>query len=345
MTPVQPIPIYKNPPAIEMPSLVSQILDAQQDDGAILWWSGHKVDPWDHVESIMGLTTGGAFHQAQKGFEWLVRNQLPDGSWYSSYQNGQPLERTRETHHAAYVAVGLYHYFLATGDDTLIADMWETVHKAMGFALRYQTAQGSINWALAPDGRPDKMALLTGCSSIRFSLECALRLAEQMGHPYPEWQSASDALTACICLKPHCFNMTKARYAMDWYYPVLCGAIKGIEADDRIKGQWKKFVIENMGVRCVSDQPWVTVAETCEFILTLTAMGRPAMAKILFNWISGRIFDDGTFWCGFTVPDMAVWPEDKISWTNAAVLLAADAVFDLTPAAGLFRRSDAQRCR
>jgi hypothetical protein len=33
---------------------------------------------------------------------------------------------------------------------------------------------------------------------------------------------------------------------------------------------------------------------------------------------------------------MAIWPEDKLTWTNAAVLLAADALYDLTPASRLF---------
>jgi hypothetical protein len=33
---------------------------------------------------------------------------------------------------------------------------------------------------------------------------------------------------------------------------------------------------------------------------------------------------------------MTVWPEEKITWTNAVVLLAADALFDLTPAGRIF---------
>jgi hypothetical protein len=33
---------------------------------------------------------------------------------------------------------------------------------------------------------------------------------------------------------------------------------------------------------------------------------------------------------------MVIWPEEKITWTNAVVLMAADALYHLTPAAGLF---------
>ena len=36
------------------------------------------------------------------------------------------------------------------------------------------------------------------------------------------------------------------------------------------------------------------------------------------------------------MPDQTVWPEDKIAWTNAVVLMAFDALENLTPAANLF---------
>ena len=33
---------------------------------------------------------------------------------------------------------------------------------------------------------------------------------------------------------------------------------------------------------------------------------------------------------------MVIWPEEKLSWTNGVMLMAADALFDLTPAGRLF---------
>jgi hypothetical protein len=33
---------------------------------------------------------------------------------------------------------------------------------------------------------------------------------------------------------------------------------------------------------------------------------------------------------------MTLWPEEKITWTNAAVLMAADALFELTPGGRIF---------
>ena len=323
-------------PSVDLKALGDHLKDAQQYDGAMPWWPGHKTDPWDHVEATMGLTIAGAWHQSRNAFEWLQASQLADGSWYSAYCDGQPADRTRETHHAAYIATGLYHYYLVTADQTFIRHMWPTVDRAIDFALRYQAPGGEIYWALNPEGRPDPMALVTGSSSIYFSLKCALRLAQCLHIPRPRWHSAMSRLGLCLIDKPHHFNMTKARFAMDWFYPVLCGAVQGDAAKQRIDSQWKKFVVENQGVRCVSDQPWVTIAESCEFILTLAAMGRDIPARIVFSWICDRIFDDRTFWCGFTVPDMSIWPTERITWTNAAVLLAADALYGITPGARLF---------
>jgi hypothetical protein len=123
---------------------------------------------------------------------------------------------------------------------------------------------------------------------------------------------------------------------MDWFYPILAGALTGDDARRRIDKYWKKFVVEGQGVRCVFDEPWVTIAETSELVLALTAMGNDELARIVFTWISDKCFEDGTFWCGYTFPDMVVWPEDKITWTNAVVLMALDALFQITPAHDLF---------
>jgi len=95
-------------------------------------------------------------------------------------------------------------------------------------------------------------------------------------------------------------------------------------------------VVERYGVLCVSDEPWVTVAETSELCLALKAAGREGLARRVFDWIAARRYDDGSFWCGYTWPDGVIWPESKYAWTNGVVLMAADALYRLTPAAGLF---------
>jgi len=327
---------YREILPLDIDFAAAMIVKAQKETGEIPWSSGLKTDPWDHVEAAMGLCIGGYHREARKAFRWLAHTQLKEGCWYAAYKDGIPEDTTLDTNLSAYVAVGLLHYYLTTGDISFLNDMWETVYAAIEFVLRMQAPEGEIYWAISPEGKIDTMALLAGSSSICMSLRCALVIANQLGRHLPAWKTALKKLETAVSTRPHLFNMTKSRYAMDWYYPVLCGIFTSSAAQRRIDQYWKKFVINGQGVRCVSDRPWVTVAETSELSLALSAMGKSDLAKIVFSWICDKTYEDGSYWCGFTFPDMVIWPEDKTTWTNAVVLMAADALYNQTPASQLF---------
>ncbi|MFO7840116.1 MAG: phenyltransferase domain-containing protein [Desulfosalsimonadaceae bacterium] len=322
--------------SVDIETIALLIARLQKENGEIPWSEGGKTDPWDHVEAAMGLAICGYMEQARAAYDWLASMQLTDGSWYASYLDGRPLDRTRETNLSSYVAVGVLHYYLISGDAAFLRQMWPTVRAAIDFALELQAPSGVIYWAKSPELEIDPMALLTGSSSIYMSLKCALSIAGILGERPPGWRQGLQRLGEAICNGYHLFNITKSRYSMDWFYPVLSGAVTGEAARERIDQQWKKFVVEGMGVLCVSDRPWITIAETCELVLALAATGSLRIAGIVFNWLAERKFEDGSFWCGFTYPDMVIWPEDKITWTNGVVIMAADALYQLTPAAGLF---------
>jgi len=330
---------------LDLGAVADLIVGVQRKSGEIPWHSGGKTDPWDHVEAAMGLTVGGYFNEARKAYRWLAGRQLSDGSWYAAYRNGIPEDTTRDTNFCAYIAVGLYHYYLSTGDTDFLARMWPTVRSAIDFTLRLQAPGGAVYWAVSPAGDIDKMALLTGSSAIYMSLKCALAIAAVIQRTHLSfgksgtlgWHPALEKLARAIRHRPHHFNMTKSRFAMDWFYPILSGALTGEAAHRRINRFWKKFVIKNEGVRCVSDKPWITVAETAELVLALEALGSRAQARVVFDWICDRRFSDGTYWCGFNVPELEIWPKESMTWTNAVMLLAADSLYDLTPAGRLFR--------
>jgi hypothetical protein len=78
------------------------------------------------------------------------------------------------------------------------------------------------------------------------------------------------------------------------------------------------------------------MAETSELVLTLAAIGEYENAEIIFSWLGDKRYDDGSYWMGVTFPDGVIWPEEKTSWTAAAVLLAYDALNNLTDASVLF---------
>ena len=79
---------------------------------------------------------------------------------------------------------------------------------------------------------------------------------------------------------------------MDWFYLVLSGVVTGPEARSRINAKWDKFVVDGLGCKCVSDEPWVTVAESCELTMALIASGNHKKALQLFNWLHDYRDDD-----------------------------------------------------
>jgi len=101
------------------------IASVQLESGAIPWFKDHLLDPWDHVEAAMGLAIAGFHGSSKKAYEWMTRAQNPDGSLYPAYAGDDPLDTTRkESHHSAYLATGLWHYYLITKDIDLIEKLW-----------------------------------------------------------------------------------------------------------------------------------------------------------------------------------------------------------------------------
>ncbi len=96
-------------------------------------------------------------------------------------------------------------------------------------------------------------------------------------------------------------------------------------------------------MRCVSDRPWITAAETCELVMALDAIGETDRARELFAWAQFLRHEDGSYWCGmnfegerFDGPG-AYFTADQPTWNSAAVVLAAHALDGDGPTAGLFR--------
>jgi hypothetical protein len=320
---------------------VDYILSEQQEDGCIPWFAGDKADPWDHVEAAMGLTIAGEYAAARRAYLWLNDTQLADGSWYANYKNGRAVDiGKRETNFVAYVATGLWHYYLITQDADFLQQTFPMVQSAMAFILRNQSPTGEVYWAVDSDGEPLKDALVTGCSSIYKSIECAINISVILKHDASVWRQAHKHLGDTLRNHPECFDRTwesKERYSMDWFYPILAGVYTGDKAIDRINERWDTFVRDDMGCLCVSDEPWVTVAESCELTMALLAAGEREKAITLYSWLhQWRDEKDGAYWTGYQYVENIIWPEEKTTWTAAAILLAADAITEHTPAARLF---------
>ncbi|MEU4160040.1 prenyltransferase [Actinoplanes sp. NPDC026670] len=354
---------------------VASIAAEQEGSGAIPWYAGGQLDPWDHVEAAMALDVGGETQRAADAYEWLRRTQRADGSWASRYENGVVADATAETNHAAYLAVGCWHHFLCTGDDDFLARMWPSIRAALDFVTGCQAPGGEIWWAAG-----DEVALLTGSSSIHQALRCGVAIADRAGEPQPDWDLAADLLAQAIrkhATKKHASEKhtterhatdkdatekdpaerdatdkdpirkhaigghpafaDKDRFSMDWYYPVLGGALRGEPARQRLQQRWDEFVVPGRGARCVSDRPWVTGAETCELALALDTVGDRDAATELVAAMQHLREPDGSYWTGLVLTDGVRWPVERTTWTAAAVVLAVDALHAAHPRSEIFR--------
>ena len=249
------------------------IASLQLPSGAIPWEPGRHADPWDHTEAAMGLDIAGLHGEAERAYRWLAEVQEADGSFFSGYTEGAVSDAVSKTGECSYLAVGLWHHTAITNDLSFRAEMWPTISAAIDWVLSLSDASGVLAWARDADGSVNLDGpLVTGSSSTLLSLRYGVLLAESVGDPRPDWELAADQLMHVIVSHPASFQ-NKARYSMDWYYPVMCGALRGPAAAARIERGWSYFMRQGRGARCVSDRPWFTPAETCELVLALDVIG------------------------------------------------------------------------
>ncbi len=310
------------------------IAAVQQPDGAVGWPDGH-VDAWNHVECAMALSASGMRDAARRAYEWLRASQRDDGSWLKQMPAGD-IDLSTESNHAAYCAVGVWHELLVTRDAGFAERMWPTVRAAMEFVLGLQTPRGEIIWRRTATGQPDGYALLAGSSSMYQSLRCAISLADYLAEPQPDWELAASQLAHAVACHQEAFA-DKSRFSMDWYYPVLGGPLRGEPARHRLDRGWDRYVVPGLGVRCVSDEPWVTAAETAELAISLESIGDPASALDLLDQIQLLRDHSGAYWTGWQYSDRRHYPNEQSSYTAAAIVLAADALCGATGGSSIFR--------
>lgn len=310
--------------ADQLQQTVDSIATIQQEAGSIPWPDGH-TDAWDHIECAMALTLGGRLDDARRAYDWLCASQRIDGSWAMSYDQFRILDSSADTNQCAYIAVGAWQWWTLTREFDLVAQLWPHVQRALDFVIDLQLPSGHMSWGRAPSGELSQGSLLTGCASTYQALRCGLALADLMGEPKPEWELSAGALGHAVTAHPEGF-LNKSEFSMDWYYPVLGGAVRGPAAEELIDRRWDDFVVPGMGTRCVSNRPWITAAETCELALSLIVIRQPARARQLLADVQFMRRTDGSYWTGWVYDNQRHWPAEASTWTAAAVVLACDAL-------------------
>jgi hypothetical protein len=329
--------------AAQVAETAASIAAMQEPCGAVPWTVGEHVDIWNHVEAAMAMLVGGEVEAAERAYDWVPTVQRADGSWPMKIVDGRPEDDRGETNMSAYFAVGVWHHWLVRRDLGFVQRHWPAVRAGLDWVVAQQVPWGGIGWTPTED-----LVLLAGSSSIYQSLRAGVALADLLDDPQPEWELAGGRLGHA--LREHRDRFTdKATYSMDWYYPVLGGAVRGAAGRDLIDSRWDDFVVPGLGIRCVDTNPWVTAAETCELVLALDALGDHRRALALLADVQHLRGEGGRYWTGWVFRDASNegeladvhWPDEHTTYTAAAVILAVDALGEVaghaTPGSGIMR--------
>lgn len=322
--------------AAEVEATAVALTRVQQADGGIPWSAGAHIDVWNHVESAMGMLVGGQREAAEAAYDWCLRGQRADGSWPMKVVGDTVEDASGDTNMSAYLAAGVWHHWLLHQDRAFVRRTWPSVRAGLDFVAQLQLPFGGIAWSQQADGLVNQDALVAGSSSIYHALRAGLALAELEGEPRPTWELAAGRLRHALEVHLDLF-LDKSTFAMDWYYPMLGGPLRGDAAMRRFADRWDDFVVPGLGSRCVDTNPWVTGAETCELVLALDVVGDHERATAVFADMQHLRHPDGGYWTGWVFGDDVHWPNEQTTYTGGAVILAADALSRTTRASGIFR--------
>ena len=324
--------------AAEVLATADSIAEVQRPDGMIPWFDGGHCDPWNHVEAAMALTVCGLDAEAERAYEWLADSQLPDGSWFNYYLaergEGPPPRHQRVRLRGHRALAPLPGHRRARPAAPAVAD------DRAGHRLRAALAAAGRLGALV--GRPRRPARgLRPAHRVVVDLprlRCGVAVAERLGKERPDWELAAGRLGHAVAHHPGAFA-PKDEFAMDWYYPVLSGALEGAPGggtDGRALGHLRDGgarralrVDRRLGDRGrdgrVRDGPRRAGP----------GRRRPATCSPPPRGSGCPTARTGP---GMVYPEEVTFPGgERTTYTAAAIVLAADALSSTSPAAGLFR--------
>ena len=316
------------------------IKSMQYESGAIPSDDDGFHDPWDHMESIMGLSFSNEYVASKLAFSWLIKNQNSDGSWFAKYKNEVPVEKNKPTHFGPYISVAALHFYKIFLDKDFLEELWPAIESAINFSLNLQINNGTIPWSIDKYGEIENDFLITGSSSILKSIECGLAISKilKKDKNLKNWIKSYELLSQAIKNPVGKFDICKdrKRFSMDSYYPILSGCLDQNEIKSYLDKIFKDFYVKDIGIKCVIEEPWVTVAETSEFIISLMIYGDQEKSVELLTDVLNITDENKIPYMGWQYEENIFWPNEKPSWTAAALIIAADTVLNFSNASNLF---------
>ena len=144
---------------------------------------------------------------------------------------GEVEDHSGETNMSAYLAVGVWHHWLVRRDSAFVRRHWPAVRRALDWVVshaaavrRHRLVAGVGRRPARPGQRGRAAGRLVEHLPRRCAPACAL--AELLDEPQPEWELAGGRLGHALREHRDLF-LDKSEFSMDWYYPVLGGAVRG----------------------------------------------------------------------------------------------------------------------
>ena len=321
------------------------IIHNQRTDGSIQWDKKGKVDPWDHCECLIALAIFEEWDAFDKGVNWFFNELNDDGLIFAEYKNSKASKPYYESHHAPYIALPLLQKLLIDNDADYFYKRIDGLNKIFNGLSKFINAQGYFSWAKDSSGYSDN-SLITATSSIKISLDAieiilSVLLKTKQRH-IQKTKNLSDIVKKVkqdsidhLYNEPIHFNkqfnrdgIDRSRFSMDFYYPYIADLVrKSSNSLEAFELDLKKFYVDTIGIKCVEEEPWVTFAESAECIIAIHNFYDKTKARAIFDQILKYVSSDGIFSTGYQYKIDEYWPDEKSTWTNAAVIIAAHLLY------------------
>ena len=286
----------------------------------------------------MALTVCGLVDEAMDAYRWLADRQLPDGSWFNYYQ-GDARQGPAPRHQRLRLPGGRR---LAPPPDhrrrrvpgRAVADDREghRLHPALAAARR-------LGAVVARLGRPARGLRAADRLVVDLPLHALRRGRSPSAWPRTvrtgSWRPAGSATPWRTTRAP-----SRPRSSSPWTGTTRCcrarSRARRAGAASRRAGRpssWRASACAACRRATGSRRPRRPSA--CS---RSTPSGMDGPALDLFAAGQNLRLPDGSYWTGMVYPEQETFPKDeRTTYTFAAMVLAADALSNTTPAAGLFR--------
>ena len=309
----------------ELYSAKNWILKNQKDNGEILWDDKGKWDFWDHCECLIALSIYEEWEAFRRGLDFCLNMVDQEGLVKSQYINGKISQDYFEAHHAPYIYLPLLQKYYIDNDINYLLKHRSEIHQIYKGTKKFKDADGYYHWALDQNGLLDDTLVTSSCS-LELSRRAYNKICELI---QDEEFIDHNIIISNTKLNSNKFDrggINRSRFSMDSYYPILCDSGTKVDA----KKILNKFYVDGLGIKCVKEEPWVTFAESSECIMALYKVGLKKEATKIFDEVLKHKNSKGYFPTGYQYDLGIYWPEEDSTWTNAAIIMAADCIHDIT---------------